>query len=243
LDYQGWIRDALQSLSKHLVPTEVVLPPLPDNQLSLADSLSKELSTKGAVGTFGSTRFAFGCHLNPEIENFDKGKIIKTVKAFIVMTDWLRSQIQVDITRSMSLYAADFPVRYQIKVLNPKYAPTWEKFVSDYLRDNATRNRALDLLPLIKHFSPELLANSEDDQLVKARPTYHYRLPNCQLGSEFWSVPTEYKRWRLVEQLASTDKLDVAARCTLKAIADEGDFGKNEWRAGINSLVEEIRNE
>jgi Putative amidoligase enzyme len=67
------------------------------------------------------------------------------------------------------------------------YAPPPQLF-EHYLEHNPTRNRPLDLLPLFVHLhGPGLLKRVEDAPLVKPRPTFHYRLPNCELTNPGWT--------------------------------------------------------
>src|SRR3546814_9457337 len=40
------------------------------------------------------------------------------------------------------------------------------------------------------------------DELIKARPTFHYRLPNARLADPQWSIVREWNLWVRVERLA-----------------------------------------
>jgi hypothetical protein len=43
----------------------------------------------------------------------------------------------------------------------------------------------------------------EDKHLVKPRPAFHYRLPNCLIDEPDWTLAREWNTWVTVEQLAS----------------------------------------
>ena len=73
----------------------------------------------------------------------------------------------------------------------------------DYLRDNPTRNRALDLLPLFAYLDRELLAEYVRDPRVKARPTLHYRLPDCDIDNPRWHFSTVWNDWVVLEQVVA----------------------------------------
>jgi hypothetical protein len=43
---------------------------------------------------------------------------------------------------------------------------------------------------------------------VKARPTFHYRLPNCDIGNPDWNLDLSIEMWMAVEALATHKSLD-----------------------------------
>ena len=59
----------------------------------------------------------------------------------------------------------------------------------------------------------------EDPHLVKARPAYHYRLPNCLVDEPTGRSRREWNTWVTVERLAANnrDRLDAMAREYLNA--------------------------
>ncbi len=61
------------------------------------------------------------------------------------------------------------------------------------------------MLPLFVWLDGDRVRRTISDPLVKARPTYHWRLPNAAFGRPEWSLSLEWNRWRLVEQLARDD--------------------------------------
>lgn len=47
------------------------------------------------------------------------------------------------------------------------------------------------------------MSQVEDPHLVKARPAYHYRLPNCLIDEPDWRLAREWNTWVAVERLAA----------------------------------------
>ena len=88
-------------------------------------------------------------------------------------------------------------------VLDPQYKPDQDQLIDDYLRENPTRGRALDLLVLFGTLDEERVRRALPDEKIKTRPAYHYRLPNSLVGVPSWSVREELRSWALVEHLAS----------------------------------------
>jgi hypothetical protein len=43
----------------------------------------------------------------------------------------------------------------------------------------------------------------EERHLVKPRPAFHYRLPNCMVDEPHWTVAREWNTWVAVERLAA----------------------------------------
>ena len=73
------------------------------------------------------------------------------LEAAAAILDWLVAREEVDLSRRLTPYINAFPRSYLERVLQASYAPGREAFADDYLADNADRNRALDVLPLLAH--------------------------------------------------------------------------------------------
>ena len=213
LDIAEDLAELVGDVSREFVPMEIVGPPIEWSKLDCYDKIVKALRERGAKGTNAAPYYAFGCQLNPEVQNLTVEGILPTLQAFLVMESWLRKQSNNDLTRKLTSFADPFPKVYQAKVLAPDYAPTMEELIDDYIVANPTRNRAVDMLPLFKHIMPEKVRNLGDER-VKARPTFHYRLPDCALGDINWRVADEWNRWVKVEELA-TNSEELRARCAV----------------------------
>jgi hypothetical protein len=195
--------DALRLIAERIVPVEVVSPPLPLERLDTVNDLIRRLREAGARGTGDELAYAFGLQLNPELPDTDVDTIRQYLQAFLCVEDWLRERAAVDLTRRLTLFAEPFPKAYARKVVAADYAPNLDRLIDDYLQDNPTRNRALDLLPLFLHLDPERVRAVVDDERVKPRPTLHYRLPNSEIDRPGWDLGAAWGDWLVVERLAA----------------------------------------
>lgn len=205
--------DLLAAGSATLVPTEVVSPPLPMDRLDGLERLIARLRDAGARGTRDGLAFAFGVHLNPELPDTDAGTVTRYLKAFLCLFDWLRKRARVDLLRRLTPYIDPFPASYVRKVIEPSYQPDVAALIDDYLTDNPTRNRALDMLPLFAHLDEQRVRGVVDDPRIKPRPTLHYRLPNCEINEPGWGLRQIWCDWLQVEHLAwDPERLEEVSR-------------------------------
>jgi hypothetical protein len=198
------VEDSVLRVAAEIVPIEVVTPPMPWNRLAELDPLWSALRSAGAEDTHDSPLYAFGLHLNPETPSLDSATLLSFMRAFVLLEDWLASASRVALSRRISPFIRPFPEEYRRAILQPDYAPSAEQFVDDYLTFSPTRNRPLDLAPLLMHvFGARILARIEEAPLVKPRPTFHYRMPNSEIAAPGWTPACDWNRWLVVEQLAS----------------------------------------
>lgn len=227
VEFHTRTRELIGDMVTGLVPTEIVCPPIPWNELEDLDRLFDALREHGAKGTDASLLYGFGLHLNPEIVSPSDNHVLDTLKAYLLLAPWLRDEIKVDITREVLPHANPFPRDYALKVLAADYNPGLSAMIDDYLEYNPTRNRELDMLPLFAHLCPEHPHALLHSALTKPRPTLHYRLPNAQLSQPGWGAATEWNRWVEVEKLAA-DTLSLAERSAVY-VADHGRPFYRRW--------------
>ncbi|HKO94818.1 MAG TPA: amidoligase family protein [Polyangiaceae bacterium] len=203
------VEDTVLQVASEVVPVEVITPPIPWPRLHELDPLWERLRAAGAEDTYDSVFYAFGLHLNPEIPDGQVATLLAYLRAFLLLEDWVVESSHMDLSRRIAPFVRPFPEAYRRKVLAPSYAPnSGLALVDDYLAANPTRNRGLDMLPLfVELFGEAILARVEDRELVKPRPTFHYRLPNCELASPGWSPRADWNRWIAIERLAHTPAL------------------------------------
>ena len=212
-DFQDAFRGVLGDVAATIVPCEIVCPPVALSELHRLDALLADLRKLGAQGTTANPLYAFGAQLNPEIAEKSAAYIVSVLKAYLLVSDWLRAVISLDLTRRVLTYTDPFPVDYVLKVVDPGYWPDMEDLIDDYLRHNPVRNRELDMLPLFSWLDRSRVQAVMSDARVKSRPTFHYRLPDTRLDRPDWTVATEWNRWCVVERLAERrDKLEAMAR-------------------------------
>ena len=196
-----WL-ELLSQTAALLVPMEVVCPPVNMQTMENLDGLVAQLREAGAVGTEDSLIAAYGVHINAETPSLELATIRAYVEAFGLLQWWLVDEHQVDLARRVSPYIDLYPEAYLKELFAAEYASI-DEFMDEYLKHNASRNRALDLLPLLAHLDEERVHRAVADTKIKARPTYHYRLPNCQIDKPHWSLAQIWNTWWVVEELAN----------------------------------------
>jgi hypothetical protein len=197
------LASAIGAVSSLLVPVEIVSPPVPLSALPDLDRLVPALRDIGAEDTKEGLVYAFATQLNPEVPSLRAASVVAHLKAFLLLAGRLRVAIDVDLLRRALPFIKPFPTAYAQKVVDPHYQPELPQFVDDYIAANPTRNRELDLLPLLAELAPEQVRASIDDTLVKPRPTFHYRMPDTRLSDPGWGLIVEWNRWAEVEMLAA----------------------------------------
>lgn len=222
--------ELLAAAATPVIPVEVVSPPIAIDRLGELDELTRRLRVAGATGTRGSLLYAFGLHLNPELERIDAATVLAHLRAYLCLYDWLVERERVDWKRRMTPHINPFPKAYARLILASDYAPDLTVLIDDYLRFNPERNRSLDMLPLFSHVDAARVQRVVDDARVKARPTFHYRLPNCEIETPGWSVMAAWRRWLQVEALAAEPaRLARVCAALLARLDDPMDFLAEDW--------------
>jgi hypothetical protein len=193
--------EALAAVASNLVPFEIVCPPIPFSRLDELETLVQSLREAGALGTHGAARYAFGVHFNPELPALDSDTLVRYLKAYLCLHDWLSAREQTALVRRLSTFIQPFTREYCQQVLQSDYRPDQDQLIRDYLAQNPTRNRALDMLPLFAWLDPEAVQTAVQDEKVSARPTLHYRLPNSDIDNPDWCLLDAWNDWQQVEAL------------------------------------------
>ena len=201
----------LDSASRTLVPCEVVTDPIPLDQLDQLDTLVAALNQLGAEGTQDSLIYAFGLHINASLPAADPATVLRYIQAFLLLHAWIVEQANTDRTRRyLTRYIDPFPQEYMELALDVGYRPDTRQLVEDYMKFNPTRNRGLDMLPILSGLDEEAVRNGlnpDETHLVKPRPAFHYRLPDCKVNEPGWSVAAPWNRWVYIEILACDPEL------------------------------------
>lgn len=196
------VAETFGDVSSRWLPVEIVAPPVPMSRLSDMERVLDALRAAGAEGTSASVVYAFALQFNPEAAALDCDYILSVMRAYLLLEDWLKARIEPDNTRRILAFATDFPGDWSRHCLPLDYRPDLAGFIEDYARFNPTRNRGLDLYPLFAHLDEARVRRLSDDPLIKARPTFHYRLPDARLSDPDWSLAAEWNDWVQVELLA-----------------------------------------
>lgn len=206
LDLGDSLEKILATEAKRVVPHEVIFPPIPITRLAELEPVRIALSKRG-LGTEASLFYAFGLHLNVEIPEQNITTLLRYFRAFLAAYPTLKSWHQLDLARRVLPFIDPFPTSYSLKVLDLAYEPNLSEFIADYIEANPTRNRPLDLLPLLAALDGTQVKDRLPDEKIKPRPAFHYRLPNSLLDDPDWRFTLEWNRWMIVESLVENDPL------------------------------------
>ncbi len=190
-----------------VLPMEIVCPPLEIGQVERLEELFLGLKEAGASGTRSSIFYALAVQINIEAASTDVDDTLNVVRSYILLRDWLREEIQVDTTRELLGFAKPFPDEWCDRILDEDFQPDVVELIDNYLEHNPTRNRELDLLPLLAHLDEARVRLALPNETINPRPAYHYRLPNMDLENPNWSLSAEWERWLNVERLANQPAL------------------------------------
>jgi Putative amidoligase enzyme len=176
-----------------ITPVEIVFPPLPPERLPEVDRL-----VAGLLARDPSLRSA-GPHLNPEVASYDPGYLARNLRAFALLSPHLRVRMGLPPARRLGFTTA-FPPAYRALLADPGYRPDLDRLIGDYLADNPTRYRELDMLPLFMLLAPQLVSGRVRVQKIKPRPVFHYRLPGSRA---YHGVAADWNGWVEVERMAA----------------------------------------
>lgn len=209
LDNSESLEKLLRDVAVTVVPCEIVMPPVPMDEIDIVNDLVETLRTKKARGTKKSLLYAFGLHINIEAARKDALYLLNHIRAFSLLYDWICEKSDVDLTRRITPYINRYPDDYIRLIMNDEYRPDIDSLITDYLSMVSSRNHALDMLPLFASLSEDIvMQKAEEPDLIKPRPAFHYRLANSRIDETTWSIADEWKYWLIIEKLAmNRDKL------------------------------------
>lgn len=199
----GHAMSVIDAAAEKIVPLEIVSPPLPFSKLETVERLCDQLREAGALGSQEAIYYAFGLQLNPELPDLAASTILRYLRGFAALYEWLKEKHQIDFSRKLTTYIEPWSSAYIDLIISPDYSPDITQLMEDYLHHNPTRNKALDLLPLFAHIDSSLLSRHVYDERIKSRPTLHYRLPDCDIDNPHWHFSSVWNDWVVLEQLAA----------------------------------------
>ncbi len=236
------LEDTLREMASTVVPFEIITPPIVMSNLSRMDELVAKLREWKAKGTGSSFFYAFGLHLNPEVPALNAESLTRHLKAYVMLDPWIRKDADIDLSRKLTPYINEYEMEYIRYILRENYRPDLEELIQDYFKFKNSRNRPLDMLPVFMFMDRSLTSELLKEGLTSARPTFHYRLPNCSIEDEQWSLSQEWDRWVLVEQLADDEKaLDRYARAFLNMDEKTVFSMKKKWIKLMDRWVQDVR--
>ncbi|MGQ9367891.1 amidoligase family protein [Azospirillum sp. ST 5-10] len=227
----------LGTLARRVVPQELITRPLPLDRLHEFERAVAVLAGAGARTTRLPLVEVPGLHFNVDVPSCEAAALTAHLRAFVLLEPWLR-RAALDAfggaTRARASLPARHPAAYVDRLLDPAYRPDAATFVDDYLDANPSRDRGLDLLPLLLHLEPERVRARLPREKISARPAFHYRLPLARVGEPGWSPAADWNRWVLVERLAADgDRLAELARRRRAAGGGDDGWADALVRAGV----------
>ncbi|GAB3202416.1 hypothetical protein ABID22_003879 [Pontibacter aydingkolensis] len=232
------VETALESIIGKLFPYEIACPPVPCTELWQLEKLREALYQHHAEDTDSFPTNAFGTHINIETPDTHLDTLLAYMRAFLLLYPWLVKEGDIDLARKLSPFIRPYPNDYAELILRPDYQPTLEQLIQDYHTYNPDRNRPLDMYPIFAALHPEFLHQFKGMGKVKARKTYHYRLPNSCVAQPDWTLAQEWNNWVAVEELAS-DRERLNELCyDYVAMKNDGFIGfETKWLKKINQWL------
>jgi hypothetical protein len=231
------LRDLALDLGREVVPVEIVTEPLDMEGLARLDALREALRKAGALGSGAGLLFGFGVHFNIEVASDADADTVRPLLAYALIEDWLRSAYPIDEARRLLPFTDPYPTDFVRALITAGPGATRDVVTGLYLAHTPSRNRGLDMLPLFAHFDPWRIAAAIEDK-TSARPTFHFRLPDCRIDEARWSLAGEWQRWVLVERVAGDSAL-------LRRLSDawEDDHGlltlsRQSWAARAGRILQ-----
>lgn len=240
LDIRASLEDFIRNTAASVVPNEIVTPPIPLDRMAIVDDIRAVLVNEQAHGTRASLIYGFGVHMNPELPSTDAVDLLAWLRAYSLLHDWLLQRADVDWARRIGPYINPYPAEYLKLITDPGYAPDCKQLIDDYVRLIPSRNHALDMLPAFVHIAGDILLDRlKEPHLIKPRPAFHYRLPNCLLDDPDWRLAKEWNDWVIVETLAdNTESLSELCEAYRKRDASWWQRFKKDWVDIVEQRVE-----
>lgn len=233
----GPLREALLDVSRAVVPVEIVTDPLVFNDLPKLDRLRSALRSAGAEGTRKGVFLGFGVHLNPEVAGQTAQDIAPVLRAYALLEDWLRTADPIDTTRRLLPFVDRYPRALVDALAHGDGLDDLDGLIRTYLELAPSRNHGLDMLPLIRHLDETTLFQrlGSNAGAVSGRPVWHFRLPDCRIDEDGWSLALAWNSWRVVECVAADSRL-------LDRLAGDWlshDFRTGDWAAHVGGVLAE----
>ena len=231
LDLRAAAAEALSALA----PVELVTEPLDPAGLATLDTAIAALRAAGAVGTRHSPVNAFGVHLNIALVPCEPTGAIRIAAAYAFVEPWLRRQLEVDLARRATPFVDPYPPGY-MRMLARAFAdgngPDLGRFISLYADWNPTRNRGLDMWPLLGHLDRDAAEAALGGPVKSPRPAFHYRLPDSDIENPHWTPRGDLARWERIEALAENPEAFEAVRAACLRY-ESWRMGRDEYDAVV----------
>ena len=229
----------LVDLAASVIPVEAVAPPLPLAELPRVEAAATALREAGASGTHDGALLGLGMHLNVEARSTEARDLVPVLRAYALIEDSLRAADPIDLARRALPFVDPFPSAFATAAAA---GADWDfaAMADAYLDHNPTRNRGLDVLPILKLVDAARVEAALGSEIkIGARPAWHYRLPDCRIDEPDWSVAREWGRWLLVEEVADRPRLLEALAAARLEFDDQLLALPGEWRKRSDAILED----
>lgn len=237
-DLDRTLRGVLGDTAQAVVPVEIVTAPLAPDHLPDLDPLVRALRAAGAVGTQSSIFYAHGMHLNVEVRALSAERIAPVLRAFLLLEDWMREKMEIDLTRRTFAFVNPFPSAYVDRAAQDDFGADTDRLIGDYLAHNPTRNRSLDMTPVFAMIDRARVEAALRGEKLKPRPTFHYRLPDCSIDQEGWTPAGDWNLWVALERIS--ERADIVAELARAWIAYRESWltQRADWRRESAAILE-----
>lgn len=235
----GKLVETAIEMARNVLPVEIVTAPVSSDDIATLDHLCAALRDAGAKGSRDGLLLGFGVHFNPQVVSTDLADILPTLRAFALLEDMLREMDPIDPSRRAQPFIDRWPRKLVDALAAGDFADT-EALIDCYLDHAPSRNYDLDALPLFMEIDAEKVERREHGLGgVSARPTWHYRLPDCRVDEPQWSLAYEWNRWVLIEEVACESALLDSLAAEWAAHRDGLLSRRSDWAERSGAMVAE----
>ena len=97
------------------------------------------------------------------------------------------------------------------------------------------------MLPLFKHIAADRVTEAVPDTRIQSRPTFHYRLPNCEIERGDWTLSESWNIWCVIEELASdSDLLEELAHQYRRYDSHLITLTRAPWHRSLDKLLHDL---
>lgn len=234
--HQTALRDLALRLGREVIPVELVTEPLDMGGMAHLQTVVEALRDAGAMGSGAGLAYGFGIHFNIQIASDDVADIRQPLLAYALIEDWLRDSMPIDDTRQVLPFTDPYPTSFVRDLINAGRVGLSD-LVALYLDHCPSRNFGLDMLPIFAQIAPGLVRGDLGDA-TSARPTFHFRLPDCRIDEPEWGLPDEWARWVVVERVAQDEAL--LARLAAAWLDEHGvlTLSRSPWATRCGAILQ-----
>lgn len=235
---EGSLGRKVLDLSRAVVPLELVTQPILPDEIARLDALAARICQLGAKGSGANPFLGYGVHFNPEVTGREIGDVLPVLTAFALTEDLIREENPIDLSRRALPFVNPYP-RGLLNALARREIGDIPTLVTTYLEFTTSRNHGLDMLALFAELTPDLLRDKVEMAGISARPTYHFRLPDCRIDEPGWTLSQEWADWVRVERIADNADLLADLRSAWITYHDAMTTTRGDWIKRTRELVTE----